>query len=309
MPTTSTSDSLATAYRAWAAKQHADSVAKASQAYIPASRAKAWLNEGQGAKLDTLAPAVEYTPIVVVAKPADWHDGIAGDTRPVNVGDNSGVLALLTGIFLAMMLSYRKCRRLFYALWQEMLGMRSRENAFDESTGNERGAIALMTLQCCVCIGLLLYCAISSLGPQLGLCEAPLPENAFEDTGRLMALAAGYILAQTGIYWLLGYTFTTPDGRKLLMQGFTSSQCLLGFALIIPALVGIFYPAMAMAMAFVGAGLYILARIVFISKGFRIFYQNFGSLLYFILYLCSLEIAPVLFILWVAFSMCITPTV
>lgn len=308
MPTqsaTTARDSAAIAYRAWLAKQHNDSVAKASQAYIPASRAKAWLF-APAEHIDTLAPAIEYTPIAVVEKPADWHDGIAGSSRPVNIGDNSGVLAVLTAIFLAMMLSYRKCKRLFSVLWQEMLGMRSRENAFNDSTGNERGAIALMAVQCIVCTGLLLYCAVSSIGPQLGLCQAPLPESAFRDTALLIGLTGGYFLAQIAAYWLLGYTFATADGRRLLMQGFTSSQCLLGFALIIPALVGIFYPPTAMAMAITGAVLYVLARIVFISKGFRIFYQNFGSLLYFILYLCTLEIVPAMLVLATAFSLCIT---
>ena len=109
---------------------HADSVATASAPYIPTSKAEDWLH-GYGEQLDTLAPAIEHTPIIVEPHIADWHDGIAGTTRPVNVGDNSGVLALLTAIFMAMMLSYRRCRRLFSVLWQEMLGMRSRENAFD----------------------------------------------------------------------------------------------------------------------------------------------------------------------------------
>ena len=280
---------------------------RASEAYIPSSRAEAWLY-GDGEHLDTLAPAITLISIAEPAEMPDWHQGIEGSPRPVNAGDNSGVLALLTAMFLAMMLSYRKCRRLFYVLWQEMLGMRSRENAFDESTGNERWAIALMSVQWCVCIGLLLYSAISSIGPETGLCVPPRPENAFADTGRLICLAATYFLTQMAAYWLLGYTFATQAGSRLLMQGFTSSQCLLGFALIVPALVGIFYPPTAKAMVITGAALYILARIVFISKGFRIFYQNFGSLLYFILYLCTLEIVPALIVLETAFSLCITHT-
>ncbi|MDE6169760.1 MAG: DUF4271 domain-containing protein, partial [Duncaniella sp.] len=41
---------------------------------------------------------------------------------------------------------------------------------------------------------------------------------------------------------------------------------------------------------------YFLTRILFICKGFRLFYDNFGSLLYFILYLCTLEIVPLVLI-------------
>ena len=38
--------------------------------------------------------------------------------------------------------------------------------------------------------------------------------------------------------------------------------------------------------------LYFCCRIAFICKGFRIFYSNLPSLVYFILYLCSVEIVP-----------------
>ena len=46
-------------------------------------------------------------------------------------------------------------------------------------------------------------------------------------------------------------------------------------------------------MAATGIVLYIIARVIFICKGFIVFYDNFYSLLYFILYLCTLEIAPI----------------
>ncbi|MDE6853726.1 MAG: DUF4271 domain-containing protein, partial [Muribaculaceae bacterium] len=35
-----------------------------------------------------------------------------------------------------------------------------------------------------------------------------------------------------------------------------------------------------------------ISRLLFIIKGLRIFYTGIGSLLYFILYLCTLEIIP-----------------
>lgn len=47
-------------------------------------------------------------------------------------------------------------------------------------------------------------------------------------------------------------------------------------------------------MAVIGGVMYLMVRVMFIYKGFRIFYINSFSLVYFILYLCTLEIAPVL---------------
>ncbi|MBP3590263.1 MAG: DUF4271 domain-containing protein, partial [Muribaculaceae bacterium] len=40
--------------------------------------------------------------------------------------------------------------------------------------------------------------------------------------------------------------------------------------------------------------IYVSARLIFIIKGFKIFYNGFISLIYFILYLCTLEIVPLI---------------
>ncbi len=264
----------------------ADSLALASPGYVPDI---------------TKAREIEYTPLdpeeedaAELPPPATWETGLEGIPRPVYVGDNSGVLAVVAGIFVLMMLSYRHCRRLFVTMVQELWGMRRRANVFDEHTSNESRVVTLMVLQWCVCTGLLLYSGLSITG-----CEMP-PADAFVDTAKLICLMAAYYVVQLIAYNLVGYTFVGNTGRRLWLQGFTASQSLLGFALLIPALVAIFYPNAAEIAVITGVVLYILARILFIAKGFRIFYTNFGSLLYFILYLCTLEIVPVIFVYFFA---------
>ncbi|MFG6389490.1 DUF4271 domain-containing protein, partial [Muribaculum sp.] len=97
---------------------------------------------------------------------------------------------------------------------------------------------------------------------------------------------------------------TDATGAAQWLKGFNATQALLGFLLLVPALAVLFYPAAALSLISISALLYILARIVFICKGFRIFYHNFPSLLYFILYLCTVEIIPVLLVYRGAFSLC-----
>ena len=112
----------------------------------------------------------------------------------------------------------------------------------------------------------------------------------------IVALCGAFYLLQIITYWCVGYAFTTSSGRKMWLRGFYAVQTFLGFGLAIPALVTVFYPDAARLAVTIGAILYIFSRIVFISKGFRIFYQNYWSLLYFILYLCTLEITPLVII-------------
>ncbi len=222
--------------------------------------------------------------------PAQWSTGLDGTPRTINVGDNSGVLTMVTVVLVLMMISYRHCRRLFATLWQEMWAMRHRHNVFDERTTNETHVLTLMAMQWCMCTGLLLYSGLGITGTALQ------PAKAFVDTGCLTLLMMGYYAMQWIACQVLGYTFSTPAGRRLFVQGFTASQSLLSFALIIPSLVSIIYPSASFTAVIVGAALYLTARIVFIIKGFRIFYTNFGSLFYFILYLCTLEIAPIILV-------------
>lgn len=255
------------------------------------------------ARADALDSIAHVRELESIPPPPAWTTGIEGTTRVETIGDNSGVLAVVACVFVLMLLSYRSSARLFSKLWHDMWGLRKRENVFDEHTSNETRTLAIMALQWCVCIGLLLYSAISTLG------AAPLPATeAFPDTAKLIALAAAYYVVQLGAYALLGYTFSDNFGRMALLQGFTASQSMVSFMLLVPALVSIFYPVAATVAIGVAAGLYLLARIAFISKGFRIFYTNFGSLFYFILYLCSLEIIPLIIVYDIALLIVHSPS-
>ena len=261
----------------------ADSIAADSIASMPLVRALA-------------QPAMHITIPTPEPEAPLWQAGLEGTPRPVAIGDNSAVLALVSGVLVAMMLGYRHFRRLFGMLIGSLRGMRQRANAFDEHTSAEARMMLLMAVQWCLGTGLLAYSAISAFVP-----EATLPPGrAFAHTSILIALMGAYYVFQLIAYSTVGYTFADSAGRRLFVSGFTASQALLGFALIIPALLSIFYPAACVGAVWAGAALYLAARITFITKGFKIFYTNFISLLYFILYLCTLEIVPLFGIAYAA---------
>lgn len=238
--------------------------------------------------------AAADTVVAVEPEPASWLSGLEGEEREAPIGADSGILSLVTGLLLMMMLIVHRCRKLFGSLWQELLGMRRRANAFDDRTSGESSALTLMAVQWSVCAGMLLYSALALGGS--GSAPMAAPRAPLAAMAMLVGLAMAYYAAQLAAYWTLGYVFADPAGRRLYVQGFAASQSLLGFALLVPALVSIFYQGAAPAMVALAAGLYVLARIIFIIKGFRIFYRNFGSLLYFILYLCAVEILPLIFV-------------
>ena len=64
------------------------------------------------------------------------------------------------------------------------------------------------------------------------------------------------------------------------------------------------FPAFVKTGLIMAIILYFLARIIVIYKAFRIFFNNLQSLLYFILYLCSVEIVPVVLSFAGAMDLC-----
>jgi NhaC family Na+:H+ antiporter len=64
------------------------------------------------------------------------------------------------------------------------------------------------------------------------------------------------------------------------------------------------YPAHGKVLLAVAAALYFSARLIFIFKGFRIFYSNLSSILYFLLYLCAVEIVPLVIMTSVTYWIC-----
>ena len=105
-------------------------------------------------------------------------------------------------------------------------------------------------------------------------------------------MALLYYLWQLAAYGVVGSIFTDKVSARMWMKGFNASQSLLSMLIVVPAVVVLFNPSASHIVIILGLIAYFVARFAFICKGFRLFYDNFGSLLYFILYLCSLEIVP-----------------
>lgn len=217
-----------------------------------------------------------------------YMTGLPGEPLQPRAATDSGVLTLLTVAFLLVVFNFRHCANLFGALASDLWSVRRRANAFDEPTANETRVFVVLLIQLWVCEGLLIYAALGNMG------YIPSSVSIFRPIALLAGVAAVAYLARLAAYRFVGYLFTDAIGAWQWVKGFNSSQALLGVALMAPALVTVFYPAATVSMLWVSAALFLVARILFISKGFRIFYDSFPSLLYFILYLCTLELVPLI---------------
>lgn len=225
-----------------------------------------------------------------------WNDGLPPVERTVTGVNNSGLTAMLVTLLIIVILCMRNSRRLFANMGNDLTEVRSRARNFDEHTSNESRLMALFGVQLTVYLGMMLQSAACVL---LG---APAFGQPFIVTLQFIALAAAYYVFQLMAYATVGFAFTDAERAHQWMRGFNASQALLGFALALPALVTVFYPDAAVVALIGAAAMYIIARVIYIIKGFRIFYTDFASLLYFILYLCTLEVIPPLMVAGLTFQ-------
>lgn len=235
------------------------------------------------------ADSVAAVATVAERDPDAWLDGIEGASRQTGIGRDSGILTILVLLFVFLALNVRNSRHMFSHFFDELGSFKDRNNAFDEHTSNETRLTLLLIGQFIICAGILLYvtATVESRPDDIGI---------FTGVARTSGLMAAYYIFQLAAYNTVGYIFTSSERRAAWIAGFNASQSILGLALIIPVLLAVFYPSADKAVIVIAATLYFIARLLFIVKGFRIFFINFSSLLYFILYLCALEIIPVLFV-------------
>lgn len=220
-----------------------------------------------------------------------WTIGLEGSTRQNKLNSNSGILTLIVLLFVAISLSFKDYRKLFSKFAEEMRSShKSRGNAFDERSSHETRLMCLSILQYIVCGGIMLFALAarhSGVSPD---------DYGFTTLAAEIGVFAAYYIFDITAYSLVGYTFAGIESMKVLLRRFNSSQSILGITIALPALMVIFYPSSSDAMIYTSVTLYALARLLFIIKGFDIFFTNIFSLLYFILYLCALEIIPLIYV-------------
>ncbi len=225
-----------------------------------------------------------------------YTSGLAPQPRPSLQGNNSVVLTMFMITIVAIVLVMRHSARYFKSAIQSIVTVRQRENAFDERTINEDAIVVILNIAVALSSAILLY----SLYVPADIAYRVTSEIFL----KLLALTGGFILMQYIAYSIIGYAFTTPNLSGQWISGFSAVQSFLGLSMMFPAAAALFYPGASGTLATLAAIMYIIGRICFICKGFRIFFNNIFSLLYFILYLCGAEIIPILLVYRKAVELC-----
>lgn len=239
--------------------------------------------------VETEAPSSSAERLEMPAGKLPYTSGIEPEGRTLLPGYDPGVLCLLIVVFILLAYNFRHYSTFLKNFMVDLWSVRRTERTFTVRTMSEVGIQGAIVLVACLCEGIIMDVGLSLAGIRF-------PIATFSIIGLLTLTAALYYFWQLGVYSIVGFVFTDKLSARQWIKGFNASQALLGILLVIPALFVLFNPDRASLVVGIGVSCYLLARSIFIFKGFRLFYDNFGSILYFILYLCTLEIVPVVVI-------------
>lgn len=219
-----------------------------------------------------------------------WQRGIEPVDITVSAGRDPAVISVVLLLIVLILCSFNRVGKMTGEMIRNLFDVRERENVFDEASASDTRTYILLFIQLFFSESLLLYSFLSTPGQF----ETSLDLNL--TLGMLFGLMVGYYIFQLAAYCLVGYVFAGVEATTLWLKGFNASLGLLSMIILIPAMASVFYPEYSEIMVMIAAICFIISKICCIIKGIRIFYHNFFSWLYFILYLCAVEIIPLILV-------------
>lgn len=216
-------------------------------------------------------------------------EGFDSERIPDTPTNNSLLVSIVVVVFLLFAFTYKKGTKFLGEIFNSVLNVKDRQTLFDDTTVRETQLRAVLLGMTFVSEGFCLFQLLASTRPDLsvsigiGVCCSSL-------------IAWVYYMLQKWLYRVLGLVFSDTSHTRKWVESFISINAIISIPLAIPVLLTIFVPQWGPTMLTVAGIIYLGSRILFIYKGFKIFYRNILDLFYFIVYFCALEIAPLFWV-------------
>ena len=207
-------------------------------------------------------------------------------------------------MFCIVAFRFHNNRRFVGALLRNLLEVKERNNAFDD-TVRETSFVIFLNLLWCASGGVLLFRLLQTTSPAMMMSPEWFSSSAIASgMGICMGVAVLYTLFMTCAYLTVGNIFSDGLHASLWLRGFGASQGIMSLFYLPLALACLCYPGSSKAILWIAAIIFILARTIFIWKGLRIFFTQISSWMLFLYYLCSLEIVPLILTYFTACILC-----
>lgn len=209
---------------------------------------------------------------------------VAGDVM-------SWVFLALAVLFCLSAFRFKGNSRYMRALISDLTDTRIRHNAFDD-TVRETSLLTALNITWVACAGILLWQSMS-VWPMAGLLPGP---AVTPGAGILLCcgVCGCYLALMVCAYWSVGRVFSDARHTRLWVKGAAAATALETFLLFPAPLITLSSPQFTTEALVFSLAVFAAGKIMFLYKGFRIFFNQITSWLLFLYYLCSLEIVPLI---------------
>lgn len=219
----------------------------------------------------------------------ELREGIHAEKLPLSTTDNPWLISILLLAFGFFAISYNRSAKYLRHLFLSLFKVNTRGNLFDETTINENQLKVSLLSITFITEGIAIYYALFE--PILTNSKLILPTMAL-----CSVVCWLYYLLQMSIFNILGNIFSNKQEAYYFTENFTTVNLFIGLFFTPLILAMLFVPHIKATALIIAAIFYILSRLIIIYKGIRFFSPHIFGLLYIILYLCALEIVPLLLI-------------
>jgi len=196
------------------------------------------------------------------------------------------IVLLLLSVFACI---FRLNTPLFGKMISNINAGEQRQSIFETTEKDSFLFSAFMTFQTLLLISIFIFSATFKSQ------HNPYPETTFLSLGFLFVLCFLFFLFKKGLYAIFGSIFLESSKIKMMFTNYQALFCTWGVVLYLPVLWVLLFDSYIF-LSFIFLIISFLAFKVFLSlRFFYIFYNKNTGFLFFSLYLCAQEIAPLVF--------------
>ena len=231
----------------------------------------------------TLADSLLH-PIVktVVVLPPRGYVGIPIPSSPVN---EHWVFGVITVLFLFLVISHSRSTNLLSNTLRTFFQVKDRSSIFSKTTISDFRYQFFM---------MLFSIGVFSLTAYLFYYDGA-SEFSFVSYLKYVALTSLFFLIKIALLNIVGYVFTDTRNQKLVKEGYFDVMLMLGITLFPVMIVHVYAKSPLTTITEIGSQVLLtIAFVLLVIKLFQIFLQELAASFYILLYLCTLEILPLI---------------
>lgn len=218
--------------------------------------------------------------------------GSSGSPLPYNAGNDSLISAILIGCVLLSLVCLSIAKNFFSRQARSLFHELHSYAPFTTDTSNEIFAALLLMLQTCAQLSILVFLYTGNITND---------STAFRSQYTLLWIAfaafAGYFIVKVILYSTVNNIFFDKEKNTLWMKVFVLVSATEGVLLLPASLLQIYFDVQAENVILYAVFVIAITKILTFYKCFSIFFKHPSGFLHLILYLCALEMTPLL-LLW-----------